>query len=185
MVQIKTRKGQTKPTSVFGDIYRPQNNSDIPQDDTLFSWQAPEFEFVIKDVMWYWLSLIAGLILVFIAVWQKNFLFIIFIVLAEILIFSWAEKVPKIWKFSITGKGIKIGENKFYPFREIASFDIHEYSEEFSEVVFKMRGKFHPYLKIFIHSEDSGEIEKIISRFLRREELIVSLADVVGRIIGF
>lgn len=161
------------------------SNAGILSEDVLFSWQAPEYEFIIKDILWYWMSLAAGLVLVFIAAWQKNFLFIVFIVLAEVLIFSWAEKVPKIWKFHITGKGIQVGESRIYFFKDIISFDIHEYSDEFGEMIFKMRGKFHPYLKIFIHAEDREEIEKIISRFLRREEIPVSLAEVTGRIIGF
>ena len=45
-------------------------------------WQIPEYEYRSKDVSWYWISLIAAIVLFAFAIWQKNFLFAIFVVIA-------------------------------------------------------------------------------------------------------
>lgn len=163
--------------------------SDIPveekKENALVSWQAPEFEFQPKDVSWYWIAVIIGIILVAIALWQKNFLFAIFVVVAEIVIFHYSSAVPKIWQFQITDRGVHIGENRVVGFKNIESFDIHEYGEDFKELILKVHGKFHPFMKIFIHTEDEKEIEKTLSRFVKKEELTTSLVDVIERIIRF
>ena len=46
-------------------------------------WQAPEFRYRHKDESWYWLTIMATAVLFLISLWQKNFLFAIFAVIAN------------------------------------------------------------------------------------------------------
>ena len=58
-------------------------------------WHAPEFEYRAKTMSWYWLSILLAVVILALAVWQKNFLFGIFVIVAEILILVWANREPR------------------------------------------------------------------------------------------
>lgn len=71
----------------------------------LMAWEAPEFEHREKDISWYWISIIVATLIIAFAVWQKNFLFGFFIVIAEILFVLWGNEKPRTVEFRITNKG--------------------------------------------------------------------------------
>ncbi len=160
------------------------------EENNFISWQAPEFEYQSKDVSWYWLSIIVAIIVAALAVWQKNFLFAIFVVVAELVIISFAGRFPVVWEFKIDEKGIKISkpnkeEGKFYPYEELLSFDIHSAGEEHKELVIKLKSKLKPLFKINIHSKDEEEIKEFLLEFLPREEIHTSVIDSVSKLIRF
>lgn len=154
-------------------------------------WQAPEYEYQPKDISWYWISLIIGIILIALAIWQKNLLFAIFIVIAWLVITSIANRFPTVWEFKINEKGINIALSKeesgakFYPYAEIEGFDIHSGGEDYQELVLKIKSKFSPYLKINIHSADEEKIRDFLLKILPEEEYNPSLADSFSKLIGF
>ena len=148
-------------------------------------WQAPEYEYNPKDVSWYWMSIIVAIVLIGVAFWQKNFLFAVFVVIAELIVIYFSNSFPKIWNFKLDDKGIHIGNNLFYPISDLKSFDIHDIGEEYKELVFKLGAKLKPNLKVFIHSEDEVKIKEKLLKFLPQEDLPVSLADSLERFIRF
>lgn len=85
-------------------------------------WEAPEYEYYPKSILWFWISIIISIIILIIAIWQKNFLFAILIIIGEILILIWGNSTPKILKFKINNNGIYIGDHNFYNFDNIADF---------------------------------------------------------------
>ena len=58
------------------------------------TWEAPEFEYRPKSVSWYWISIIIAAAIIAFAIWERNFLFGIFIVIAEILFIAWGNETP-------------------------------------------------------------------------------------------
>ena len=170
-------------------------NKNIKKQIEPFVWRAPEFEYTVKDVSWYWLSLIIAAILLILALWQKNFLFAIFVVIAEAVVFSFANRFPAVWEFKIDGDGILIkfpdgeagkkADEKFYSFKEIDCFDIHPVNEEYKELVLRLKSKFAPYLKINIFAEDELKISESLLKFLPREEIKISMSDVLLKLIRF
>lgn len=166
-------------------------NQEKPSENFI-SWQAPEFEYRPKDVSWYWLSLIIAIILIALAVWQKNFLFMIFVVIAWMVINSLANRFPTIWEFKINEKGLSVSllnkkseSGKIYPYEEIEGFDIHEGGEEYKELVLKIKKKFSPYLKINIHADDEEKIKNFLIQRLPKEEYQISLVDSLSKLAGF
>ena len=166
-------------------------NQEKPSENFI-SWQAPEFEYRPKDVSWYWLSLIAAIILIALAVWQKNFLFVVFVVIAWLVITSLADRFPTIWKFKIDEKGLNIslpnkksGNDKFYPYEDIEGFDIHYGGEEYKELVLKIKKKFSPYLKINIYAADEEKIKNFLLQRLSKDEYQISLTDSLSNLIKF
>jgi hypothetical protein len=169
---------------------RKRINQEKPSENFI-SWQAPEFEYRPKDVSWYWLSLIIAIILIALAVWQKNFLFVVFVVIAWLVVSSFSNRFPTIWEFKIDEKGLNISlpnkksGNKFYPYEDIGGFDIHTGGEEYKELVFKVKNKFSPYLKINIRAGDEEKIKNFLLQRLSKEEYQVSLADSLANLIRF
>lgn len=173
-----------------------KNNTGIDINTTLqnkpvfFEWQAPEFEYQPKSVSWYWLSAIIGIILIALAIWQKNLLFIIFVVIAWLVIIASANRFPTIWEFKIDEKGINIAlpneksSAKFYPYAEIEGFDIHFGGEQYKELILKIKSKFSPFLKINIYFSDEEKIKNFLLKYLIKEEYEQSFSDSFSKLIG-
>ena len=159
-------------------------------------WQIPEYEYQPKDVSWYWVSLIAAIILFAFAIWQENFLFAIFVAIAFFAVNYLTNRFPPIWEVKINEKGIFIGlpdskNKKFYPIESIESFDIHSeiYEDnkepEYKKLVLKFESKMTPYLKINIYSKDESKIKEFLLEFAPQEEIPKSLVDSLSELIGF
>jgi hypothetical protein len=146
-----------------------------------------------------------AIVLLALALWQKNFLFAIFIVIAWLVIVYLSRKTPTMWKFEINEKGIEFilangdsGSLKFYPYEEIEGFDIHSVispampgaaikpkTEEYGELVLKTKKRFSPYLKINFPSSNEEKIKKFLQQHILMDEYSSSVADSISKLIGF
>lgn len=147
-------------------------------------WQAPEFKYRYKDVSWYWISVIAASILALIAIWQKNLLFVVFVIIAEITIIFWAKQIPQNLHFKIDKKGVYIDKIRFYSYEDLAGFHISEEDGE-GELILKTKRKFHPFTKILLENCDIPKIKEFLKERLEEIEYEPSLADHIGKMIGF
>ncbi len=148
-------------------------------------WQAPEYLYQEKDVSWYWLSIIATAILVLISLWQRNFLFLVFVVIAEAMILFWAKEYPRNIEFKLDSKGIHIGNIKSYPFDDLEGYHIHEENDYASELILKTRNRFNPHVKILISNDDTEEIKEFLQNHLNELEYDESLNDRISKMLGF
>jgi len=161
-------------------------------------WQIPESEYKPKDASWYWISLVVAAALVIFAIWQENFLFAIFVIIAFFTLNYLTNRFPVIWEIKMSEKGIFIGlpnskNRKFYPMTDLECFDIQskfeesgeEIEEEYKRLVLKFRTKLTPFLKINFYAKDEEKIKDFLSQFTTREELPKSLVDSLSELIGF
>jgi len=161
-------------------------------------WQIPESEYKPKDASWYWISLVVAAALVIFAIWQENFLFAIFVIIAFFTLNYLTNRFPVIWEIKMSEKGIFIGlpnskNRKFYPMTDLECFDIQskfeesgeEMEEEYKRLVLKFRTKLTPFLKINFYAKDEEKIKDFLSQFTTREELPKSLVDSLSELIGF
>jgi len=160
------------------------------ESDLAIEWQAPEFEYQPKDISWYWLTLMAAIILLALAIWQGNFLFAVFILISWLVIVYSVRRLPSIWNFKINEKGISISlakevNNKFYPHNEIEGFDIHSVSEKYKELVVKIKSRFSPYIKINFPADNEENIKNFLLKYIPKEEYSESLVDSFSRLIRF
>jgi hypothetical protein len=148
-------------------------------------WQAPEFEYREKDVSWYWITIIIASIIIAFAVWQKNFLFGFFIVVAEILVITWGNQKPRIYPFLLNETGITIGANKSHLYKEFETWSVEDADEEFVEMAFTFRGKFRPPLKILAPKDHIEEIRKNLKPLLKEVEHEPTLIDSIEKFLRF
>lgn len=153
---------------------------------SVVEWEAPEFEYREKSVSWYWLSIIAAAAILAASVWQKNFLFAVFVVIAEILVLVWAGRKPRMINFRLDDKELTVGGGKFYSYSEIEAYGTEESGNgEWSEMAFRLRHGLHPWLKIRIRTARLPEAEKALGPSVKKTELETSLLDSLGKLIGF
>ena len=148
-------------------------------------WQAPEFKYRDKDISWYWMTIIIASLLVLISLWQRNFLFAIFTIIAEIMLMFWANEFPKDLQFKIDKNGIHIGKIKSYSYEEISGFHIIEGEDGAGELILKTKNKIHPYIKILLANEDTQKVKDYLKPHLSEMDYEESLSDIIFRIVGF
>ncbi|MEK7608837.1 MAG: hypothetical protein AAB495_04630 [Patescibacteria group bacterium] len=149
-------------------------------------WDAPEFEHRPKTVSWYWITIIAAALLVGVAVWQRNVLFGIFVVIAEVLILVWAEREPRNITFHLSEKHISIDENKRHALDEFVSFSIDDgHEEEIMEAFLRFKSHFRPILRVRIPSEKLVTARQVLQSKLPESKFEPALLDVIERFLGF
>ena len=148
-------------------------------------WKAPEFKYYPKSVAWYGLSAAISVLLILFAVWQKNLLFGIFVIIAELTLISWANRQPKTLEFKIDKKGVAIGQIKFYQYEELTGFHIHDDLRGGLELILKTKSKLNPYVRINIIDKDIPEMKSFLKQFIPEIEYKESLSEDINRIIKF
>lgn len=149
------------------------------------TWSAPEFRYYDKDISWYWLSIIGAGVIFLTALWQRNLLFGIFVILAEGLIVFWGREFPREVRFRIDKRGLSIDESKTYLYENLGGFHIIEDNDGIGELILKTKSKLHPYLKILVAAEMIKEIKEFLKNHLEEIEYEESLSDGISRMIGF
>lgn len=151
------------------------------------NWSAPEFEFITKGIGWYWLTIIVAIIMSALALWQENVLFVVFIVIAAILVLSWGKSQPKMIDFRLDENGLAIGEQKNYSYGELKGFTIRRgyVDSELVEIVFQKKSKLSPYVKILASGQDADAIKEFLIQHLSEIEYEESLIEHIARILRF
>jgi len=166
-------------------VEEEQAETEEPEKIETVSWCAPEYEYSPKSSLWYWTSLLLALVLIVFALWQKNFLFAVFVFIAELIIFAVADKRPKIWEFTIDEKGVYIEKDKFFPYDQLEAFDVHINETEYDQLLLKTKKKISPIVTINIYKEEREKIRKFLEKYIPREQIDISFGDIIGRLIGF
>ena len=152
-------------------------------------WQAPEFEFRKKTSSWYWMTILVAILILAISIWQKNFLFAIFIIIAEVLLIVWGSREPKLIEFKLTSNNLAVGESKSYSYSEIESYALDEQPDkEWSYLVLQIKKKFGSKIKISFPSNSIQKMRAVLQEKLPNApevEFEENFWDSIEKIIGF
>jgi hypothetical protein len=149
------------------------------------TWDAPEFEYREKDVSWYWISIVVAALIIAFSVWQKDFLFGFFIVVAEMLFIVWGNKVPAVVPFTLTDTAIHIGGYKSYAMKEFESWSVDSDGVEWADVAFYFRSHIHPPLALMVPEEKMAEIRANMKTVLKEIEHQPTLIDSIEKFLRF
>lgn len=143
-------------------------------------WEALEFIKYSKTPEWFLAGgLFFGTLFLF-ALFVKNFIFALIVILAAFSIYIWTQKDPKTVRFAINSKGIKI-QNSFYGFDNLKSFWIFNEPPDVKYISLESKKVLMPKIIIPLGDRDPEEIRKFLLRFLSEEEQEESLIDVLAR----
>lgn len=150
----------------------------------LIRWSASEYDFIPKSREWYWAIgiLVVGLIIV--AGLIHNLLFGILVVLAGFTIALYSARRPRIIAFAITARGVEIG-NTLHPYESLESFWIRYNPPQIKELDIISKKMTSPRITIPLGDADPTEIRNILVKTLKEIETNESLAESIGRYLGF
>lgn len=149
-------------------------------------WEAPEFEIRPKEASWYWGSIVVAVFLIAIAAWQQNILFILFLLVAELLILVWAMREPRMYTFRMDEKGLAVGERLFYPYTEIEHFSIYDAdTDEWLTVTFKLVSRTRPTLRVRLPREKHSDVRQKLQSVTKEIEGEEHIFDTIEKLLGF
>ena len=149
------------------------------------TWQAPEFEYREKEVSWYWISIIAAALIIAFSVWQKDFLFGFFIVIAEMLFIVWGNKAPKTLTFTLTDTELDIGGYKSHAMKEFESWSADSDGVEWADVIFYSRARLRTPLSIMVPEEKMAELRTNLKVVLKEIEHDPTVVDSIEKFLRF
>lgn len=149
------------------------------------TWRAAEYEYIPKDVGWYWVIGGVAAIFVGLALWQKNFTFALFIALAATTVIFFGKRRPQILEFKINEKGVGIGSKIFYEFERLENFSIRSRPRHLDEIVLNKKTLVNPYIRVPIDSKSAMEAKAILQKNLPEVEYQESTIDALSEWLGF
>lgn len=149
-------------------------------------WRAPEYETREKTPSWYWLSIAVTSVILALAVWQRNFLFAVFIIIAEILILFWGNEKPRERAFALGEKGIRIDDAPPIPYSRFDAFSVlKEEGSGWAEFALRYRVNLKPSLKVLVPGEKVEAVENLLSSVLSQIEPHDTLTDTLEKLFRF
>jgi hypothetical protein len=135
--------------------------------------------------VFYITTLSATLLFLFFSIWQKDFLFGVFVILASGTVLFLSTQRPDTYKFKLTDDALVIGNNEsVYPYNRFSHFHIYEYSPEEHELFLVFKERFHPILRIRVYRRDIEKIKEFLSGYLPEKDTDPSIMDIFSKIVG-
>ena len=148
-------------------------------------WEAPEFEYREKGVGWYWVSIILAALMIAFAVWQKDFLFGFFVVVAEMLVIIWGDREPRHLPFILTDRHLRIGARKMHLIREFTGWSADHDDEEWADLHFYFESRWKAPLRMIVPTHRVEEVRTNLRTVLKEVQHDMTLVDAIEKIIGF
>jgi len=141
----------------------------IKTNDILISWSIPEYDKYERSRIWYINASIATILMLVYALWTVNFLFVVIVVLAGIIIILNDSGDPQSVDFAITDEGIVIG-NKFIDYDELKNFSIiYKPRHKIKKLYFEFHNIFRPKLSIYLDNINPLKIRDILLKYLQED----------------
>lgn len=140
------------------------------------AWSAAEHEHVEKDLRWYLAISAVGLFLLIVAIWQRNYFFGVFTVIAAAMLASYGARRPKVFKFQVNDEGVSIGK-KFFAFERLESFSLRARPGALHELIVKQKTYVNPYLRIPADANTAARAKALLAAKLPEEEYQMSFLD--------
>ncbi len=148
-------------------------------------WKAAEYEFIPKSTNWHTGVGIATLVLVGIALWQQNFFFAIFILIAGIMVVILGNRHPEVVEFVLNEDGCYVGGVISYPFEKLEGFSIRERPHRSDELILKRKTALNQLVHIPIEPEMISKVRSFLEEYLPEEEHSPSILESITDILGF
>lgn len=149
------------------------------------TWQAPEYEYREKGVSWYWISIIIAAAIIAFSVWAKNFLFGLFIVIAEILFIVWGSRAPRTLDFSIDKDRLAVGDRRSKALREFESMSIDPLENGWAEIIFYAHARLRVPFKVLFPEERVDELRGLMKGVLKEVPHELTLFDAIEKLLRF
>lgn len=154
-------------------------------DEMELVWIAPEFEVEEKRPAWFWASIGIAVLMLAAAIWQQNFLFGVFIVIAEILVIVWGNEQPRDIEFRLTNQHLIVFGRTHYPLGDIEHFSMDEREDEWTDVSVRFHRKLRPLFKFKVPHTHADAVRERFGRHAPHVPWEDSFIDSLQKFLGF
>jgi hypothetical protein len=149
------------------------------------TWTAPEYMHKDHSNDWFWTIGLIALVGCIIAIWFESYVFAIFIFISGVSLIMFTVKQPRIFKFTMDSKGIKVDNEKFQ-WENLKSFNIKEVDTgDFNKLMIETNKSFLPIYTFLIPKEKMGIIKKEVIKIIKKSEIDESRTIQFAEKIGF
>jgi len=141
----------------------------------MISWESPEFHYHDKDEAWPAIVVLVGAAVAGFSLWQHNFLFFVFSLIATGLVLVWGRRRPRIFVFSLGKSGVHI-DGRLYPYRDFDGFAIGEDVLQLST-----KSPLRPRFTLIMPDEKVDKVREYLLAFLPEIEYDESFIEALGR----
>ena len=144
-------------------------------------WTAPEYEKIPKPVSWRFVNIFIFLAILGFALWSKNFFFVLFIVLAELILFILGRQEPINFKFRCNSQGLNINDH-LYEYEKFEGYALREKTDrlkKYDELILKKKTAVNPYLKILFDPDKKKELKLLLASKLPEIQYEDTVIDVL------
>lgn len=144
------------------------------------NWQAKEFVHQEKDSKWFILFGIVAAVFMAVAIFlMQSWTFAALLVVIAIVIVVLAKRPPRLMSYSLSEKGLHIGDT-LHSFSDFRAFGIIHDGEEFSIMLIPTK-RFLPGITIYFPEEAGEEIVDALGSRLPMQDLRLDLVDRIVR----
>ncbi len=148
-------------------------------------WEAAEFNQVEKSFGWYLIFGILFIAMIIFGFASRDFFFVIFLLLAGILVIALGGRKPENIKFTLGEDGCKIGNSEtIYRYSDMTGFAIVEKSSDNNLLVLRQKSTVNPYLKVPIKKSMTEDVKLLLGSKLEQREYEETLLDVLIERVG-
>lgn len=152
----------------------------------LHTWEIASRDDEQKDQRFYMGFFAIMVALLVFAIWQKNFLFGVFVVFAAGTMLYISSEKPRVHTFSLTDTRLIIGdEDHSYSYERLSHFDFYEFSPTDTELLIVFKERLRPTLRIRVFKKDRQKIGEIfVDHMVPRKLIEPSLTDIISKALG-
>jgi hypothetical protein len=159
--------------------------ANISQNDSpVFSWEAPEYEYIEKHPRWYWVTGIVLLAIVIYAIITNSVLMAITFILIGMLMYIFAEREPRQIRMEINSDGI-VADRQIYEYDDLKSFWIfYEVEAGFKVLSLHSQKTFLPHIHIPVGDANPIVIREVLLNYLPEIRQEMTIVDRLSLLIG-
>ncbi len=121
------------------------------------------------------------LLLVALALWQKNILFAVFIVIAEVVVLMLGHTGPGTRLYAFTDEGLTIDNQLLRRFVEVNGFAFFDLGDRYVELILHPSKKLQTYAKVLVPRERVEDVKQFLSTRLHPFDYTPALADTMAK----
>lgn len=147
-------------------------------------WEAPEFEHQERGFFWYYMIGFIAVVLILLALWQRNVLFALFVLIASTTVLLIGKNNPPRYRVTLAQGMITIGTSGSHHMNDFLGFVIHDGGQKddsWGKILLRPKRRFRPYFPIMIPREKLEQIKRHLAEYLPELEHEPSLTDELVR----
>ena len=150
----------------------------------ILEWWTLEHDHIPKEGRWFLYGGIAAVVLAIIGLLMQNYFFVLFVVVASLVVYLYAKRHPQEILCSISAHGVQIGRN-VYDFESLHSFWIFYELDGIKHLSLESKKALLPRFSVPLGDADPVTLRRTLIKFVNEVEHEESLADIFARMAGF